>query len=204
MHYRTGLNIDKVVFNPHGECSAGGLYFTDESRRTLWYHCHTFFRMVIIPSDAQVYTERDKYKTDKFILSERTRIIEDEELCNAIVKDDNGQFLTYIHNQDLNVCLIAVKRDGYNLRYVKIQTPDICLAAVKENGCSLQFVHQQTPTICMTAVKQHGMSLCYVRKQTKDICITAVRENKEALRYVEDQYYEDCANEILTIIKGKK
>ena len=42
----------------------------------------------------------------------------------------------------------------YNLS--KNQTPDICLAAVKQDGYALQYVKEQTPDICLAAVKQNG------------------------------------------------
>lgn len=71
---RDGLNVDTIEFNPRGECQAGGLYFTDKEHALCWKRGNTFFREVTIPDDAQVYIEKLKYKTDKFILGPRMKI----------------------------------------------------------------------------------------------------------------------------------
>ena len=42
--------------------------------------------------------------------------------------------------QDPEICLAAVKHDGYALQYVKKQTPKICIAAVKQNEYAIQYV----------------------------------------------------------------
>ena len=47
---------------------------------------------------------------------------------------------------------------------LKNQTDEICLEAVKQNGFALQFVKNQTDKICMEAVKQDGYALQYVKK----------------------------------------
>ena len=41
------------------------------------------------------------------------------------------------------LCLEAVKRNGYALRYVKEQTPELCLEAVKEDGDALRYVDKR-------------------------------------------------------------
>ena len=48
--------------------------------------------------------------------------------------------------QTLEICLAAVKQNGYALRFVKEQTPEICLAAVEEDSGALQYVKEQTPS----------------------------------------------------------
>ncbi len=45
------------------------------------------------------------------------------------------------------------------------QTHEICLEAVKRNGYSLQFVEDQTHEICIEAVKRNGYTLQYVKDQ---------------------------------------
>lgn len=32
----SGLNVDNIPFNPHGQCSAGGIYFTDIDNSLTW------------------------------------------------------------------------------------------------------------------------------------------------------------------------
>ena len=41
------------------------------------------------------------------------------------------------------LCLEAVKNDGYALYFVNEQTPELCLAAVQQNGWALQFVTER-------------------------------------------------------------
>ena len=48
-------------------------------------------------------------------------------------------------NKFYELCLEAVKADGFALKYVEHQTPELCLEAVKEFGMALQFVKEQTP-----------------------------------------------------------
>jgi len=72
------------------------------------------------------------------------------------------------------------------LENIDNQTEEICLNAVRENGYDLQYVKYQTMEICMAAVQQNGLVLCYVKQQTPEICIEAIRQNKKAIRYVHD------------------
>ena len=107
----------------------------------------------------------------------------DRDVCLEAVKK-NGFALQYVKNQTPDICLEAVKQNGLALRYVKEQTPEICLEAVKEDGEALQFVKNQTPDICLAAVKQTGYALAYVKEQTPEICIEAVKQTVYALKYV--------------------
>ena len=113
--YKTGLNIDTLPFNPLGSCKPGGLYFCDISNFTNFINYKdkkcVNIRNVIIPDDSIIYVENKKYKTDKFILDKPEKIFENIELC-----------------------LVAVKQNGYILKYVKEQTSEICLEAVKQSG----------------------------------------------------------------------
>lgn len=102
------------------------------------------------------------------------------------------------------ICLQAVKNNGYALLFVNNPTPEIYLEAVKNNGYALQYVNQ-TPLvgpmaltvkwiqeICLEAVRQNGSALQYVKVQTPEICLTAVRQNPVILRYVKEQTLEIC------------
>ena len=76
--FKTGLNIDTIEFNPIGDCCPGGLYFTDLNVKDKWFKYGNktmiWERKVIIPDDALVYVELHKFKSDKFILEERSKI----------------------------------------------------------------------------------------------------------------------------------
>jgi hypothetical protein len=76
--------------------------------------------------------------------------------------------------QTEEICMEAVKRNGYVLRHIHNQTKAMCLEAVKQFGCALQHVHNQTYGICLQAVRTDGIALGYVKNQTDDICIEAV------------------------------
>ena len=71
--YTLGLNTDIIKFNTDTRCSAGGLYFCEESK------CHLYWRnygkklaLVKIPNDAVVCIENNKFKSNKIIIKEIT------------------------------------------------------------------------------------------------------------------------------------
>jgi len=54
MHYKTGLNVDVIPFNPSGDYEKGGIYFSREDiLASLNYG--TWIRKVTLPEDAQIY-----------------------------------------------------------------------------------------------------------------------------------------------------
>ena len=91
--------------------------------------------------------------------------------------------LQHIEDQTPEICLEAVKENGFALQFVKEQTPEICIEAVKQNGTLLQYVRKQTPEICLEAVKKTGTSLQYVKEQTPEICLEAICNSMDAIRY---------------------
>jgi hypothetical protein len=44
------------------------------------------------------------------------------------------------------------------LEYVREQTSEICLEAVKKEGYALEYVREQTYQVCLEAVKQNEWS----------------------------------------------
>jgi len=78
IHYVTGENIDIVPFNSTNEKS--GLYFIELEQMYNWLNYSPdigemyWIRKVTIPNDALIYVEKNKFKTNKFILSERIKI----------------------------------------------------------------------------------------------------------------------------------
>lgn len=71
--YKYGLNIDTKRFNPHGSCEGGGLYFTTHDRIEAFKngkHGNNLHH-VIIPDDAMVYVDHEKFKADKIILNKQ-------------------------------------------------------------------------------------------------------------------------------------
>jgi len=76
LQYRFGLNIDPLEFNPSGDCSPGGIYFSREDILAFLDH-GPWIRKVILPDDAHVYENPSypkKWKADRIILGEREKI----------------------------------------------------------------------------------------------------------------------------------
>jgi Domain of unknown function (DUF4116) len=122
-------------------------------------------------------------------------VVQTEELCMEAVKQ-NGYALEYVRRQTVDICIEAVKQNGLALQYVKNRTRTICIEAVKQNGGALLFVKNRTEAICIEAVKQDGCALEYVKKQTDAICMEAVRENGCALKIVINQTDAICLEAI--------
>lgn len=123
------------------------------------------------------------------------------EMCLEAVKQ-NGWALRFIHDRTPTIYLEAVKENGCVLHLIRHQTYDICLAAVKENGWALQFVQEQTPDLCLQAVKQNGQALKYVRQQTYELCLEAVKRDGYALKYVQEQTPDLCLEAVKQTIKA--
>ena len=214
--FQTGLNIDSLPFNPHGQCQPGGIYFCQLEDLHLWLNYANlemfYVRFVTIPDDALVWTEvgersspitpflselfSKKFKTNCLILGNRMEIGDleiwkDPAYCLTAVKYD-GFSLRYIKQQTKEINLAAVEQDGYALQYVRNQTEEICLEAVQNYGLTLKYVKQQTEEICLAAVKKDALALQYVSEQTPQICLAAVRQDGCALKYVTEQSLQIC------------
>ena len=76
LKYKTGLNTDPIPFNPSGDCTTGGIYYARKDVLTFLDY-GPWIRKVTFPKDAQVYKnpgKPEKWKADKVILGERTKI----------------------------------------------------------------------------------------------------------------------------------
>ena len=84
----------------------------------------------------------------------------------ALVKD-NGMAIKHIKEQSYELCLTAVRQDGYALKYVQneFKTYDLCLAAVQQDGMALEFVLVQNKEICLAAVRRDTQALKFVRDE---------------------------------------
>ena len=78
------------------------------------------------------------------------------------------------------ICLKAVKQNGWNLRDVPktLRTRELCAEAVKRNGEALWFVPDElkTPELCRQAVEDDAVALGAVPDalKTEDLCQLAV------------------------------
>ena len=76
--------------------------------------------------------------------------------------------------------------DGCPLQYVKEQTYELCLEAVKKNGFALQYVKEQTYELCLEAVKNNGYTSEYIKDQPYKLFLEAVKNNGCALEFVKN------------------
>jgi hypothetical protein len=212
--FQTGENVDTIKFDPTGECKPGGLYFCEIYKLLQWinlgYNKMIYCRYVTITDDAQVYVEKDKFKADKFILSERIKVEdidvwENEDYCRFAVKNYDYA-LKYIKPSTNyhQFCITSVKKNWDSVKYVnnsKIDAADlkkIYIEAVKRNANSLQYIKTKTFELCMHAVTKQGISLHYMDEKdyTEDdwytIVMAAVENNGFALQYVNRQTVEIC------------
>lgn len=139
--YRLGLNVDNVPFEPAGECRAGGLYFTNCENIHSFKSCGELLAKVIVPDDARVWIESNKFKADKLIIE------------------------TFEYKFNAQETLNVMRRSPVlALEYAAERTPEICMAAVQQDGRALMYVPEsmRTPELCMTAVRQDGLALEYV------------------------------------------
>ena len=192
--YKTGLNKDRLPFNPSGKCRSGGLYFFSEKQLVNFhlnvaYYNVVWIRKVTFPDDARVYAEKGKFKADKFILGERSEIPR-EMWVEAVRQDADMLRYTPKEIRDYDIRLAAVQRNGWALECVpeSARDHDMCLEAVKSNGQALVLVpwKLRTRDMCLTAVQNDGHALLYVPHDLKDrdLCLTAVRQDGEALIHV--------------------
>ena len=89
-----GLNDDHIPFNPIGECSTGGLYFTELDKLGCWIHApnsSSYIAKVSIPSNASVYVEKDKFKADQFVLD-----LDNKVLIEDFYMWENAAFVKYL------------------------------------------------------------------------------------------------------------
>lgn len=107
VHYKTGLNVDILRFDPQGSCAPGGLYFACEDILNFLTY-GPWIREVILPEDAHVYLNPGipvKWKADKIILGERREVT-----ANTIIELlDQGATIDDDVNINLTKFAIATK-----------------------------------------------------------------------------------------------
>ena len=188
MYYKTGLNIDRLPFNPTGRCSPGGMYFFSKCQlqNYMYYVKNPVFIRKVVFEDSngiplrnlRIYKEKNKYKANKFILDERY------------------VFLGIDHfsiNMHPSSYINIIKRDCL-LRDVpsSVRTYEICLEAVRNYGLSIEWVPADIMTyeLCLEAVKQNGLALKYIPFEfcNNELYIFALRNNGFALKYIPHEF----------------
>lgn len=90
---------------------------------------------------------------------------DDHDVRLAAVKAD-GRAVGLIHSQPPELCIEAVKHNGFNLKYIqeKNRSAEVCLEAVKDKGNALEFVPPpaRTLAVCAAAVQQDNSALYHL------------------------------------------
>lgn len=221
--YRDGLNIDIHEFNYDKKCCKGGLYFTTKEQMYKWISYSTniqnvqimfYVRKLVILDDSKIYIEsRDKIKTDKLILEQRTEIDINEytefikygnhfkidedltQIFNFIMKNKNPQQAKMFY-------LECVKHDGIYLYYVALTSAsmidrEICLEAVKSCSMAIRYVPEKyvDNNFCLELVKHNNFALRNIPDHLKTIEICSIAVNK--VRYLLENVPEDLKNQII-------
>lgn len=174
--FTSGLNVDTKVFNPKGECSPGGIYFTEVKFFARWLGKHFYFREVTIPDDAQVYIEIEKFKADKIILGPR-KIIRSSALPQPIVRR--------LCNTYPGLRRTFSKYLSYNIDITDEETRRHVLNHVTEKFSNIRDLDKehQTEEMCLAAVTADYRALGYVINQTPEIQAAALAANRRAIIY---------------------
>ena len=196
--YKEGLNCLDGEFNNEKICGSGGLYFCRKEDIGKWsfynYKKMHYIWDVKLCEDSKIVDMGDKLKTDKFILSNKRSIWDNEEICKLVVQQ-NGLLLKFVKQDIMNeeICKLACIKNGHALKFVKqdLMNEEICKLAIKQNGYSLEYVKPEliTDEICKLVVQQDCYALCYVNPEliTDEICKLAVQQNGYALKYVKPE-----------------
>lgn len=193
--YKPGLNQDILPFNPQGSCQPGGLYFCEFKYALNYQSCGNLISHIIIPGDARIYCETNKYKTNKLIILNLYKFWDHpfwsfNKICLESVKI-NGFSLLYIKSQTPEICLVAVKFCGLLLKYVLDQTPEICEAAIRQNPLAIRFVKNQTPYICCLAIQQNGLAYKYINNKTLELKYLSEEKYKLSLDFIKKKYRQN-------------
>ena len=175
--YKEGLNCLNGAFNNEKVCGSGGLYFCRKEDIGEWVEYNNklmhYIWDVELCEDSKIVDMDDKLKTNKFILSNKRKIWDNEEICKLVIQN-NYKALQYVPPELMTeeLCKLAIQQNWSALQYVKVQTEELCKLAVQQNWSALQFVKPELMSyeICKLAIQQSAFALCYVKEQTEEIC----------------------------------
>lgn len=173
--YKNGINrlAENQSFNPNGECTSGGFYFTDLNNLGHWidFTLHTkYIALIEIEDDTLVYIEDNyKFKAEKIKLN----------------LDGKKEIQNFPHWNNPDFCLNMCRQNGLLLRYVIVQTFEIIETAVIENGMALKYVE----------LNKIDKPMAEKDVFLQRISIIAVRHSKIAIKHVKNKYILDCIKE---------
>ena len=158
---------------------------------------------VVIPDDSQIFILSDIYKTNKYAITDKVLIKNNDVIVNIMKNPDiNNPYIIKFVDYDIDtiydLCLLAVRLDGITIYYISkqqkktnifsyLQYYTLCLIACKQNGLSLRHVLYQDERLCLAACEENGYAIKYVIEQTKAICKMAYEQNESVLIYIEPE-----------------
>jgi hypothetical protein len=146
------------------------------------------------------------------------------EICKEAVQLD-GMLLKYIpeEKQTYELCIDAVKSNGFALQFSKFKNAQICLEAVKSNGAAISIIPDFNPQewygkllddgttisynqLALIAVKQDPFNIKYIQSPTVGMCLRAVRKNGLTFQFIKNECksFELAVEAIKTIEKDLK
>ncbi len=206
MKYKTGKNHDILPLDSK-ECSCGGIYVTPLINYDYWRSYYGIYaRRVRIESDASIYVEKYKLKSDKINLEEKMlkkpllkqlfkEYIDSSEKAYNIIHThviSNPRSIKYIEPSEKNypIILQGLSKDGSLLRHIdpSKRTIEMMLVAVRENAYVIQLIESSklTPEIIIQGVKQDANILIFIdpKQRTHQILINAVEQNGHILKII--------------------
>jgi hypothetical protein len=108
-----------------------------------------------------------------------------------------------IKHKNYNICLAAVKADGYMIQYISKpyiinecnisieQLKELCFEAVKQNGLAIKYISKNfgfsLDELYWEAVTQNPDALELIPMQTYDICLRATNKNRFVVPYIREK-----------------
>ncbi|HBF3307661.1 TPA: hypothetical protein KOB88_002589 [Clostridioides difficile] len=115
-----------------------------------------------------------------------------------------SSYLKYVDHQTYEICLVAVKQNGFTLQDIKWNDINLSkeqiymlyLEGVRQSGLVLKFIDfknltkKQVYELCLEAVKQNSHSIFYIEweqfnfsdEEKLNLCFEAVKQDKEVLK----------------------
>jgi hypothetical protein len=151
--------LNKYIGAFGSEESPSGCFFTTLEHLAKWYTGGEFIADVITTGNVTTAPCGTKMSAHGFTVRNIRTLSE------------------FIDTLDQATVRTLVVQHPHILYRVKHQTEDLCLAAVRRNGFVLCFVQHQTEAICLAAVENYPTALFSVRDRTPVVCSAAVRRD---------------------------
>jgi hypothetical protein len=147
--YKDGLNVDSNPFNdnPNETCIKGRMYFTDLANLPEFASYGVWVREIIVPDDARVICEKNKYGADRLILGKRWSMRDFLQHVQYIVIGGDAWFNNL---QSAENCFPVLQSIGGNAGFFNLQSAENCfpvLQSIEGDIYSLDKVKQEIENI---------------------------------------------------------